>query len=55
MASLHPYNIPGSVVGLSGWIIAIAHDEAASSISQYVIDLLLGELPIKITARSQSC
>jgi len=39
-------HVPGPVVGMSGWIIAISHDEAAPSISQYVIDLRLGKLAI---------
>jgi hypothetical protein len=47
--------LPGSVMWVSGWIIAITHDVAATSISQYIINLLLAILTISISIDAEIC
>jgi hypothetical protein len=38
---------------VSGWIVAITNDVAATSISQYIINLLLAILTISISIDAQ--
>jgi hypothetical protein len=38
---------------VSGWIIAITYDVAAASVSQYIVELLLGKLAITVSIDAQ--
>jgi hypothetical protein len=38
---------------VSGWIVAITYDVAATTVSQYIVELLLGKLAITISIDAQ--